>query len=198
MGVDLVCLIRDASVSTGSGDKFVLELIQRSQKPALLLLNKTDNSDKTALLPLLEWYKNQYRLARAYSISALRGNVNDVVPKEMINICRKVSAVWGMTSLTDHQCARWWPRSCRDDPANYPGRNSLCDGGGGEKWDEEREDFTRIHCAIFVERTSQKKIVMGKARSLERNRHPRRQEIEHLLGHRCHWSFSLSGRRLAE
>ena len=42
MGVDLVCLIRDASISTGSGDKFVLELIQRSQKPALLLLNKID------------------------------------------------------------------------------------------------------------------------------------------------------------
>ena len=31
-----------------------------------------------------------------------------------------------------------------------------------EKWEEEREDFTRIHCAIFVERGSQKKIVIGK------------------------------------
>ena len=27
MGVDLVCLIRDASVSTGNGDRFVLELV---------------------------------------------------------------------------------------------------------------------------------------------------------------------------
>src|ERR1044071_3115403 len=51
MGVDLVCLIRDTSVSTGAGDKFVVELIQRSQKPALLLLNKIDKlKDKTALL----------------------------------------------------------------------------------------------------------------------------------------------------
>ena len=31
LGVDLVCFIRDASVSTGSGDKFVLELIQRAK-----------------------------------------------------------------------------------------------------------------------------------------------------------------------
>src|SRR5262245_32605286 len=37
--VDLVCLIRDASVSSGRGDHFVLELIQNSEKPALLLLN---------------------------------------------------------------------------------------------------------------------------------------------------------------
>src|SRR5580765_1617814 len=57
LGVDLVCLIRDASVSTGAGDKFVLELIQRSHKPALLLLNKIDKvKDKSALLPLLDWY----------------------------------------------------------------------------------------------------------------------------------------------
>ena len=31
-----------------------------------------------------------------------------------------------------------------------------------EKWEDEREDFTRIHCAILVERASQKKIVIGK------------------------------------
>ena len=36
LGVDLVCLLRDASVSTGNGDRFVLELVKRSEKPALL------------------------------------------------------------------------------------------------------------------------------------------------------------------
>src|SRR3979409_732902 len=52
MGVDLVCLVRDASSSSGSGDKFVLELIQRSGKLAILLLNKIDKlKDKKALLP---------------------------------------------------------------------------------------------------------------------------------------------------
>src|SRR3954471_16362815 len=35
-GVDLVCLLRDASVSTGNGDRFVLDLVQQSEKPALL------------------------------------------------------------------------------------------------------------------------------------------------------------------
>src|ERR1700754_4051252 len=44
-GVDLVCLIRDATVSTGNGDRFVLDLVQKAEKPALLLLNKTDKID---------------------------------------------------------------------------------------------------------------------------------------------------------
>src|SRR5437879_9766441 len=58
LGVDLVCLIRDASVPTGNGDRFVLDLVKQSEKPSLLLLNKTDKlADKTKLLPLIEWYQ---------------------------------------------------------------------------------------------------------------------------------------------
>ena len=56
-----------------------------------------------------------------------------------------------------------------------------------EKWDDERDDFTRIHCAIFVERASQKKIVIGKGASrLKEIGISAREDIEHLLGHRCH------------
>ncbi len=65
--VDLVCLIRDASVATGNGDRFVLDLTKQSEKPALLLLNKTDRlKDKSKLLPLIEWYQKEYEW-RAYS-----------------------------------------------------------------------------------------------------------------------------------
>src|SRR5437867_6784603 len=46
--VDLVCVIRDATVSTGNGDRFVLDLIKNSEKPALLLLNKIDKLDNKA------------------------------------------------------------------------------------------------------------------------------------------------------
>src|ERR1700704_2993552 len=60
-GVDLVCLIRDAATSTGAGDRFVLDLIKDSNKPALLLLNKTDKlPDKSKLLPLIESYAGEY------------------------------------------------------------------------------------------------------------------------------------------
>src|SRR3712207_6493678 len=60
-GVDLVCLIRDASVPTGNGDRFVLDLVRRSGKPSMLLLNKTDKLRyKGALLPLIEWYSREH------------------------------------------------------------------------------------------------------------------------------------------
>src|SRR5215216_4500140 len=60
-GVDLVCLLLDASTPTGNGDRFVLDLFKQSEKPALLLLNKTDKrADKSKLLPLMQWYGQEY------------------------------------------------------------------------------------------------------------------------------------------
>jgi GTP-binding protein Era len=56
-----------------------------------------------------------------------------------------------------------------------------------EKFDEERADFTRIYCAIYVERSSQKRIIIGKgAERLKETGISARRDIEQLLGHRCH------------
>jgi len=56
-----------------------------------------------------------------------------------------------------------------------------------ERWEETRPEFTRIHCAIFVERESQKKIIIGRgAQRLKQIGIRARRDIEKLLDHRCH------------
>jgi GTP-binding protein Era len=56
-----------------------------------------------------------------------------------------------------------------------------------ERFEEVREDFTRINCVIVVERTSQKKIVIGRGASRLKDVGIRaRHDIEELLGHRVH------------
>jgi GTP-binding protein Era len=189
MGVELVCLIRDASVSTGTGDKFVLELIQRSKKPALLLLNKIDKlKDKSKLLPLLEWYQNEYDWAELIPISALRGNVIDVLPPQLIKHLPPGGPIFAEDELTDQSVRTMVAEIVREKilqttKEEIPYVTAVV----VEKWDEEREDFTRIHCAIFVERDSQKRIVIGKgAARLKDIGIQARQDIESLLGHRCH------------
>src|SRR5512140_520531 len=42
MTVDLLVLMRDASVSTGNGDRFVFDLVKNAGKPTILVLNKID------------------------------------------------------------------------------------------------------------------------------------------------------------
>src|ERR671913_2104297 len=102
MGVDLVCLIRDASVSTGNGDRFVLELVRRSEKPALLLLNKIDKlEDKSALLPLMDWYRNEHEWREIVPISALKDEMTDVLMDAFLRHLPEGEPIFSEDELTD-------------------------------------------------------------------------------------------------
>ncbi|MEP6742983.1 MAG: GTPase Era [bacterium] len=189
LGVDLVCLIRDASVSTGAGDRFVLELVEKSNKPALLLLNKSDKlKDKSALLPLIDWYRNEYDWREIIPLSALRENVSELLPDQMIKHLPEGEPLFGEDELTDQTVRTMVAEIVREKilqttQEEIPYVTAVVT----EKWEEVREDFTRIHCAIFVERTSQKKIVIGKgAARLKEIGIEARQDIENLIGHRVH------------
>ncbi len=189
LGVDLVCVIRDAAVSTGAGDRFVLELIQQSGKPALLLLNKVDKlKDKAALLPLIDWYKDEYHWREIVPISGLKGTSVDSLLDQIIKHLPESEPLFAEDELTDQSMRTLAAEIVREKilettKEEIPYVTAVVT----EKWEEVREDFTRIHCAIFVERLSQKKIVIGKgAARLKQVGTRARHQIENLLGHRCH------------
>ncbi len=189
LGVDLVCLIRDASVSTGSGDGFVLELLQRSGKPAVLLLNKIDKlADKAALLPLIDWYRQEYDWREVVPISALRGGMGDALLDLLVKHLPESELLFSEDELTDQSMRTLAAEIVREKILQATGDEiPYVTAVITEKWEEVRDDFTRIYCAIFVERTSQKKIVIGKGASrLKQIGIQARREIEELLGHRCH------------
>jgi len=189
MGVDLVCLIRDTSVSTGNGDKFVLDLVKESAKPALLLLNKTDKlKDKSKLLPLIEWYQAQCEWQAIIPISALKGDQLDPLLKEIINHLPPAEPLFSEDDLTDQSVRAIAAEIVREKILESTGDEiPYVTAVVTEKWEEVREDFTRIYCAIFVERPSQKKIIIGHgAQRLKQTGISARRDIEKLLGHRCH------------
>src|SRR5919109_4174122 len=102
LGVDLVCLIRDASVSTGNGDRFVLDLVKQSGKPSLLLLNKTDKlADKSKLLPLIEWYRAEHDWQAIVPISALKGDQIQVLLDEIVECLPEGDPLFSADELTD-------------------------------------------------------------------------------------------------
>jgi GTP-binding protein Era len=188
-GVDLVCLIRDASASTGNGDRFVLDLIQKSEKPALLLLNKTDKlGDKSKLLPLMEWYGGEYDWRAVVPLSALKGDMIDVLLAEMIKHLPEGDPIFEADELTDQPMRQLVAEIVREKVLHTVGDEiPYVTAVITEKFEEERADFTRIYCAILVERASQKSIIIGKgATRLKEIGTQARHDIEHLLGHRCH------------
>lgn len=189
MGVDLVCLIRDASVSTGKGDRFVLELVQKSGKPAILLLNKIDKlRDKAALLPLIDWYRGQYDWLEVIPISALKGSALEELENEIIKHLPQAEPIFGEDELTDQSMRALVAEIVREKILQSTGEEiPYVTAVVTEKWEDVRDDFTRIHCAILVERPSQKKIIIGKGASRLKEIGTRaRKEIEQLLDHRVH------------
>jgi GTP-binding protein Era len=189
LGVDLVCLLRDASVSTGQGDRFVLELIKRSSKPALLLLNKIDKlEDKSALLPLMDWYGKEYEWKEIVPISALKDEMTDVLLESCLRHLPEGEPIFSEDELTDQSLRVLVSEIVREKLLQSMGDElPYVTAVVTERFEEEREDFTRIYCAILVERASQKKIVIGKGASHLKDIGIRaRQDIEHLIGHRVH------------
>ena len=189
LGVDLVCLMRDASVATGNGDRFVMELVQQSKKPAILVLNKTDKlKDKSALLPLIEWYRSEYDWREVVPISALRGKMIETLLDQMVKHLPESEPLFGEDELTDQSQRTLAAEIVREKILQMMAEEiPYVTAVVTEKWEEVREDFTRIYCAIVVERPSQKKIVIGKgAARLKEIGTAARQEIESMIGHRCH------------
>jgi GTP-binding protein Era len=189
LGVDLVCLIRDASVSTGRGDRFVLDLIKRSAKPALLLLNKIDKlEDKTKLLPLMDWYRQEYEWKEVVPISALKDEMTDVLVESCLRHLPEGAPIFDEDELTDQSLRVLVSEIVREKLLHATGDEiPYVTAVATERFEEVREDFTRIYCVIVVERASQKKIVIGKGASRLKDIGIRaRHDIEHLLGHRVH------------
>jgi len=189
LGVDLVCLIRDASVATGSGDRFVLELVKQSGKPAILLLNKIDKlKDKSKLLPLIESYQKEMQWKAIVPISALKGEQIEQLLREMLLHLPESEALFSEDELTDLPLRVLAAEIVREKILETTGEEiPYVTAVVTEKWEEVRPDFTRIYCAVYVEKVSQKKIIIGRgAQRLKQIGIQARREIEELIGHRCH------------
>lgn len=189
MGVDLVGLIRDASVSTGNGDRFVLDLVKRSEKPALLLLNKIDKlEDKSALLPLMDWYRNEHEWREIIPISALKDEMTDVLMDAFLRHLPEGEPIFSEDELTDQTVRVLVSEIVREQVLHTTGDEiPYVTAVVTERFEEVRDDFARINCVIVVERLSQKKIIIGKGASrLKQIGIRARGEIENLLGHRVH------------
>src|SRR6184192_2615344 len=189
LGVDVVCLIRDAAAPTGNGDRFVLDLVKESDKPSLLLLNKTDKlKDKSKLLPIIEWYQAQHDWQSIIPISALKGDQLEALLNEIINHLPESEPIFSEDELTDQPMRVLAAEIVREKILETTGEEiPYVTAVVTERWEEEREDFTRIYCTIFVERESQKKIIIGHgAQRLKQIGMRARHDIEKMLGHRCH------------
>jgi GTP-binding protein Era len=184
LSVDVVILMRDASVSTGNGDRFVLDLIRESEKPAILVLNKIDKlKDKALLLPLIEFYSNEHEFVEIIPVSALKGDAIDILLKEIVKHLPVNAPIFSEDEMTDQPLRTLVAEMVREKILQTTGEElPYVTAVVTEKFDELDNGFTKIYCAIYVERPSQKGIIIGKGGAkLKKIGEDSRRDIEKLM-----------------
>lgn len=185
LSVDLVVLMRDASVSTGNGDKFVLNLVKESGKPSILVLNKIDKmKEKNKLLPLIEFYSNEHEFNQIVPISALKGDAVENLLEQIAKHLPIGEPIFDEDELTDQPLRIIVAELVREKILESTGDEiPYVTAVITEKFDESDEKITKIYCAIYVERNSQKRIVIGnQGKRIKDIGIKARKDIEKLLG----------------
>jgi GTP-binding protein Era len=209
MSVDVVVLMRDASAPTGNGDRFVLELIRKDSnaergmrnvepesqdgskdaplepsRPAILVLNKIDKiHEKRELLPLIDWYSQEYDFAEIIPVSALKGEAVDDLLGSIVKHLPTGEPIFDQDELTDMPLRTIVAEMVREKILSTTGEEiPYVTAVVTEKYDDEDPEITNIYCAIYVERSSQKSIIIGKGGARVRDIGTEaRRDIERLL-----------------
>ena len=185
MSVDLIVLMRDASVSTGNGDRFVFDLVKQAEKTSVLVLNKIDKlHDKAALLPLIESYSTEFEFDEIVPVSALKGDAIDNLLDQIVKHLPYGEPIFADDEMTDQSTRIIASEMVREKILATTGEEiPYVTAVVTEVFDETEPGLTRIFCAIYVERSSQKKIVIRKGGARIKDIGTKaRIDIEKLLG----------------
>jgi len=184
--VNLVLHMVDMSERFGKGEKYVGDMVQQSQKPTILLLNKVDLINKGKLLPILEFYQQEHDYREMIPISATKGDNHEVLLEKIAENLPEGDFLYPADYVTDQQEQSMVGERIREKVLHNT-RQELPYASAVllEEFDEEerKDGFVRITASIIVEKPGQKRIVIGRGGQMIKTIGTRsRKDIEKLLG----------------
>ena len=183
---DVIATIVDVSESFGKGDQFVLDMLRQTERVArMAILNKIDKIRKNELLPLMQQYSAFELFDEIVPISAATGDGVDVLVDLLFKRLPEGAPRYGAQDHTTQPERFFASEIIREKLLKYTSDElPYTTAVSVERWEEEEErNFIAIHASIFVERDSQKKIVIGrKGDMIKKIGTEARLELEAILG----------------
>lgn len=181
--VDLILLIVDASVAFGRGDDFTVQLLKTVNKKKLLLLNKIDLVEKKKLLPLMDRYSKAGNFEEILPISALTGENIEHLLTQIMKYLPEGPMFYPAEQITDQPERTIAAEMIREKLIVLTEEEMPYSTAVVIDRFEEDEKLYRIYASIFVERDSQKAIVIGKGgQKLKQVGTEARKEMESFFG----------------
>jgi len=180
--VDLVLLIVDATAAFGRGEAFTLDLLKPVKTKKFLLLNKIDQIQKKKLLPIMDQYSKLGDFAEIIPISALKGENVERLLGEIFKTLPDGPMFYPPDQISDQQQRTIAAELIREKAILLTEEELPYSTAVVIDRFEEGEKICRIFASVFVERESQKAIVIGKAgQKLKEIGTAARKELESFL-----------------
>jgi GTP-binding protein Era len=187
---DVIALIVDATEEFGKGDQFVIDLLrqEKEQNPdakRFVLLNKIDLLKKHKLLPLMERYHAFGIFDEIIPISAATGEGVDALIELLFKTVAPGEALYPKEDYTTQPERFFAAEIVREKVLQHTSEElPYTTAVSVERFEEDEEtNFITIYATIFVERDSQKPIVIGRQGSMiKRIGTEARTELEAILG----------------
>ena len=197
---DVICLIIDATQDFGKGDQYVIELVQqeKEQNPEakrFVLLNKIDLLKKEKVLPLIARYNDLGLFDELVPISASKGDNIDHLLELFFNSVEEGDPIYPTEDFTTQPERFFAAELVREKLLHHLGEElPYTTAVNVERYEEDEETgMISIWATIYVERDSQKGIVVGKQGSMiKRIGTEARQELESLLGTKIYLDLHVS------
>jgi len=182
--VDAVLFLIDVTEELGGGDRFIAERLRQVKTPVILVLNKIDKVHPEALLPVIENYRKLHDFAEIIPVSALQGNNVQGLLEQLGKYLEEGPMYYPADQVTDHPEQFVCAELIREKILQLT-REEIPHSVAVEIESMSRGDngVVNIGAVIYVERDSQKGIVIGKQGALLREVGKlARQDMERLLG----------------
>ncbi|MCM3040510.1 GTPase Era [Paenibacillus motobuensis] len=182
--VEAVLFLVDAAEGLGGGDRFIIEKLKGLSTPVILVLNKIDRVEPEALLPLIEEYSKLHDFAEIVPISAMLGNNVNTLLEQLGKYLPEGPQYYPEDQITDHPEQFVCAELIREKILHMT-REEVPHSIAVTIEDMRVQDngVVYVGAVIFVERDSQKGIIIGKQGSMLKEVGKRaRMDIERLLG----------------
>lgn len=182
--VDVVLFVVDATASLGPGEHYILNHLAEVKTPVILVVNKIDQVSKANLLPMIQKYTENYNFTAVVPISALEHTNLESLVGEVKKHLEPGPQYYPSDMVTDQPERIIIAELIREKVLNLT-REEIPHAIAVEIEEittRSNEDLY-IRATIYVERDSQKGIVIGgKGQMLKDVGRLARADIENLLG----------------
>lgn len=181
---DVILFMAEPFKPPATLDKKIFERLSHFNIPVILAINKVDLVEKDSLIPIISAYDKQFKFAEIVPVSALKGTNLDLMRSLIVKYLPEGEPFYPEDYMTDYNERFLASEIIREKVFEFYGEEIPYSTTVEIEEFKEREagkDF--IKAIIYVERDSQKGIIIGEnGKAIKRVGVIAREEIEKQIG----------------